>query len=270
VQTVILHGNCQMHDVAHHLRPLMAGTGYEIVFISSFQNWIFKTQPEPDDVARCAVFIEQMSPIYPGKWLPPTFKADLPKDCRYLRVPVLWMKSLWPFHHLDPRNEAIKTKESPSGRYPFGDSLVTRLLQESTDPDVVFQRYMDTDIRQLIDLDRYHEMIMADAHATDRESDLAYAPLLEREFRVTRLFDAVNHPACALIMRLRDDLAQFILNGTAVLTDVPAWIPLVQVPLHPQIVEYFKLEWIRPDDTHLYFQQPLTFTEYLRKLIAFE
>ena len=269
-QTVILHGNCQMHDAAHHLWPLMADTGYEIVFIASWHNGIFKNQPEPHEVERCAVFIEQISPISPGKWLPPTFKADLPAGHRHLRVPVLWMKSLWPFHHLDPRNEAIKSPESPSGKYPFGDSLVTRLLRESTDPDEVFRRYMDTDIKTMLDLDRYHEMVIADAYAADRAADLAFAPLLEREFRVTRLFDAVNHPGYALVMRLRDELARFILNGTAVLTDVPPWTPQVQVPLHPQIVEHFKLEWTSPGDTHLYFQQPLTFTEYLRKLIAFE
>jgi hypothetical protein len=65
-------------------------------------------------------------------------------------------------------------------------------------------------------------------------------------------------------------LAQFILDGAAVLPGVPPWTPITQVPLHPQVVEHFKLEWTRPGDTHLYFQQPFTITEYLRKLIAFE
>jgi acyl carrier protein len=266
---IILHGNCQMRDLSELLAPLVVGRGYQVAYVANFEHWQVKCQPEPAQAAKCAVFIQQVAPgPARASGIPPTYKTDFPADCRELRMPVLWLKSLWPLQRTDPRN--VRTDQHPCGKHPYGDSQVLQLLKQTTDPAVVFQRYMETDITKLVDLDRLHEMAMAEAVAADRVADLPFAPTLERYFRSARLFDTVNHPSHDFKMLMRDVAAEFIFEGTDDLPPVAEPAPVVQVPVHPQVVEHFRLEWTTPDAKYLYLGHSMTFEEYLRMYIAFD
>jgi acyl carrier protein len=267
---IILHGNCQMGFLGTLLQPIVAPLGYKVAHIASAPQLGGNFTPEPQQAAGCHVFIEQVSSISTQIALPPTYKTDFPKNCRHLRLPVLWLKSLWPLQRADPRN--VKTETEAVGKHPYGDAVVLRLMEEYKDPEEVLRRYMATDITTMIDLDRLHEMMMAEAVASDQLADVPFAAMVEANFRKTRLFDTINHPSHQLIVQLRDIVAPLILDGEADpdLQPVPEPVPLTQVPIHPQVIEHFKLEWTSPEATHLYFGKPLTFEQYLRAYIAFE
>ena len=267
---IILHGNCQMGFLATLLQPIVEPLGYNVAHIASAPQLGGNFTPEPRQAARCHAFIEQVSSISTQVALPPTYKTDFPKNCRHLRLPVLWLKSLWPLQRADPRN--VRTETQAVGKHPYGDAVVLRLMEKYTDPDEVVKRYLDTDITTMFDLDRLHEMMMADAVASDRLADVPFAAMVDANFRKTRLFDTINHPSHQLIVQLRDLVARFVLDGEADpdLQPVPEPMPLTQVPIHPQVIEHFKLEWTSRAATHLYFGKPLTFEQYLRAYIAFE
>ena len=264
LDTVILHGNCQMDLMRSLLAPVVAPKGLSVAHVSSFVHPLLQTSPAPELVARCGVFIEQVSPWESA--LPASYASDLPADCRRLRVPALMMKSLWPLHQQDPRNQF--TAEHPFGRHPYGDAQVLKLLRQTQDPDEVFRLYMDVDLKALMSLDRLHEMTLAQAAEADRMADLPLTPTIEANFTRLRLFDTVNHPSPSLQLLLRDVLAEFILEGA---DGLPAWRPppSLQVPIHPQVVEHFKLEWTDANAVYFYGGRYLTFEEYLRAYIAF-
>jgi len=269
VRWIILHGNCQMGFLGTLLQPIVEPLGYKVAHIVSTTRLAGQYQPEPRQSARCAAFIEQVSSIATQVETRPSYSSDFPSHCRRLRLPVLWLKSLWPLQCADPRN--VRTPQDV-GKHPYGDGLVVRLMKEYTDPEEVLKRYFDTDITTMFDLDRLHEMFMADAVASDQLADIPFAAMLEANFRKTRLFDTINHPSHQLNVHLRDIVARFILEGEAVadLQPVPEPMPMTQVPIHPQLIEHFKLEWTSREATHLYFGRPLTFEQYLRAYIAFE
>jgi acyl carrier protein len=264
---VIMHGNCQFGFVLAMLADEMRLCGYEVVCCANFTHPTMKNAPEPEQLARCDVFIEQVSNWHPT--IAPDYAVNLPPGCRRLRVPALMFHSLWPFHQTDPRD--VHNEEFPFGKHPYGDSYVIRLMREHTDPDVIVQRYMELDIKKLIDLDRLHETVVQRWEANDKMADLPMGPAIEQHFRKLRLFDTFNHPAHTVIEMLRDAFAAFILDGKDCVLP-PAFLqhPCVQIPIHPQVIEHFKLEWVGPDSTYQFRddRRRITFAQWLRAYVT--
>jgi hypothetical protein len=119
-------------------------------------------------------------------------------------------------------------------------------MRQYSDPEEVFRRYVDTDLRTIVDLDRWHEMALAEIAAADKRTDLPFGRLFESNFRSQRLFDTLNHPAHVLQELVSHALMGFILEDD---TPLPSTIPehqAIQIPIHPQVIEHFKLEWVSP------------------------
>jgi acyl carrier protein len=262
---VIFHGSCQMGSAATLLEPILA-SHYRLIAVRCYLHPSVVSHPEPAQIERCAVFIQEVSHNRPDNVR--AYASNLPRACRRLRVPFLAMRSLWPFFALDPRN--VRTEAYPFGKYPYGDSYVMQLMKDTTDPEAVFRRYMETDLRRLVDLDRHHEEARRKARANDRLADIPLASTLEENFRALRLFDTVDHTSHALQMLLRDILAEFILEGAGPLPDVPAPQPYVQMPIHPQVIDHFQLTWATAQPRNWYFGEHLTFEDWLKAYIAFE
>lgn len=264
---VIMHGNCQFGLVLEMLAHDMRRCGYELVHCANYAHRTAKNTPEPEQLARCDVFIEQVSNWHPT--IAPDYAVNLRRDCRRLRVPALMMHSLWPLQQTDPRH--VLTEEFPFGKHPYGDSYVIRLMREHTDPDEVIRRYMELDIKKLIDLDRLHETVVQRWEANDRMADLPLGPAIDQDFRKIRLFDTYNHPAHTVTEMLRDAFAAFILDGNeCVLPPALLQQQRVQVPIHPQVIEHFGLEWVGPDSTYQFREdrRRITFAQWLRAYVT--
>ena len=129
--TLIVSGNCQARFVARVLEANPEVTGrYRLVYFRAFRKGDTDTIA-PEDLASCAVLLEQIAhqaPELPGK-------EQLPADCKVLRFPILFLSSLWQQAIDDPRNEASKSKLQPAGLWPYGDRFILKLLDRGISPE---------------------------------------------------------------------------------------------------------------------------------------
>lgn len=268
---MLVYGNCQ----AGWLAQAMSQNGeirgrYEIIYLSDYAE-IPADHPihQPDFLSTCTDAVWQTA----SGCKPPAFLAGLRTDCRQIRFPTLWLKLLWPTYAVDPRN--VPEKDFPWGRYPYGDRLVMKLLQEGVSLDDLPKRYVDTDLNRIVNLDRFAEMSLAELRFNDQQSDVAITPFIESTFRRRKLFGTVNHPTFLILNRIYRGVVGALM-GTAALdqADVPPAdaaevLGSEETPLHPQIIAHFKLTWATPGMRWRYRSAFLTLAEYLRAYAAF-
>lgn len=268
---ILLHGNCQGAWLANVLnRTPEVADEHEITYLANFGT-IPADHPihHPDFLANCSCVLWQTA----SGFKPPEFLDSLPPGCRQIRFPTLWLKLLWPTYTVDPRN---KPEDAfPFGRYPYGDRLVLKLLDKGVSLDDLPKRYLETDLNEIINLDRYTEMCLAELRFNDQQSDIAFTPYIENTFRKRKLFGCINHPTILILDRLRHEMVSALV-GCPAQTDPPApanpgdVLGPEEIPLHPQIIEHFKLEWAFPGMRWRYHSAFLTVGEFVRALGAFD
>jgi hypothetical protein len=267
---VLVYGNCQGGWLADTLRAQSEiAAQFEIIYLSDYQE---RPPDHPINesgfLATCSVVIWQTA----SGCNPPWFLAEVPAHVRQIRYPTLWLKLLWPTYAVDPRN--IREDQFPWGRYPYGDRLVMKLLEQGVNPADIPQRYADTDLNTIVNLARFTEMSLAELRFNDRQSDVAITPFIESTFRTRKLFGSINHPTFAILHQIFHGVAAALLDRPpAVSPPCPANADEVlgneEVPLHPQIIEHFKLSWAFPGMRWRYHSAFLTAEEYLQAYAAF-
>lgn len=268
---LLVYGNCQAGWLTKSLgQHAEIAAQYDIVYLSDYHQ----TPPDhpalqPGFFATCTDAVWQTA----SGCKRPEFVSALRSDCRQIRFPTLWLKLLWPTYAIDPRNQP--EPEYPWGRYPYGDRLVMKLMQEGVSLDDLPQRYLETDLNRIVNLDRFAEMSLAELRFNDRQSDLAIAPFIEGTFRARKLFGTVNHPTLLMLQQIYLGVTAALL-GTSVPENPPPPADAAEVlgseetPLHPQIIAHFKLQWARPGLRWRYRSAFLTLDEYLRAYGAFQ
>jgi len=243
---------------------------YEVVYLSDYGDGPPADHPvrQAGFFATCSVVIWQTA----SACRPPAFLDALPAGCRQIRYPTLWLKLLWPTYAVDPRNQP--EPGFPWGRYPYGDRLVMRLLEEGVPLVDLVQRYVDTDLNSLINLDRFSEMALAELRFNDQQSDIAITPFIEANFRQQKLFGTVNHPTFLVLRKIYQGVVGALLNrngspDVSLPASSVALLGAEETPLHPQIISHFKLIWADPGTRWLYHSRFLTLAEYLPAYAAF-
>jgi len=268
---LFVYGNCQGGWLAGALSQT-AGIAeqFEIVYLSDYAGGPPPDHPvhQPDFFSTCAVVIWQTA----SACKPPEFLARLPAACRQIRYPTLWLKLLWPTYAVDPRNQP--EKDFPWGRYPYGDRLVMRLLDQGVALADLAKRYVETDLNTVVNLERFSTMALAELRFNDQQSDIAITPFIEANFRRQKLFGTVNHPTYLVLTQIYRGVVSQLLGrpaaeGTALPPNATALLGAQETPLHPQIIDYFKLEWTFPGMKWLYHSAFLTLDEYLPAYGAF-
>jgi len=270
-QRIFFFGNCQGGWLAGALsqNPAIAER-FEIIYLSDYvERPADHPIHQPGFLSTCSYAIWQTA--YGCQ--PPDFVGGLPASCRQIRYPTLWLKLLWPTYAVDPRNKP--EPGLPWGRFPNGDRLAMKLLEAGVSLEDLPKRYIDFDLNQLVNLERFSEMSLAELRYNDQQSDIAIAPFIESTFRRRKLFGTVNHPTYLVLNRLYHGLVAALLD-----TPVPAEPPppenaadivgAEETPLHPQIMDHFRLEWAWPDMKWHFRSAFLNLTEYIRAYAAFE
>jgi hypothetical protein len=267
---MLVYGNCQAGWLAQMLQQnAEVANTYEIVYLSDYSEI-----PADHPIHRPGFLSTRTDAVWQtaSGCKPPEFLAGLPADCRQIRFPTLWLKLLWPMYAVDPRNQP--EPGFPWGRYPYGDRLVMKLLQDGVSIEDLSRRYVETDLNKIVNLDRFTEMSLAELRFNDQQSDIAITPFIERTFRQRKLFGTVNHPTFLILNRIYHGVIGALL-GRPVPDDLPAPADAAEVlgseetPLHPQIIAHFKLEWAVPGMRWRYRSAFLTPDEYLRAYAAF-
>ena len=168
----------------------------DIRFVRNYVN--VDDQPLDGDLADFAgkadFFVQQVG----QKVVDPV--ADLvSKKAKRFRYPAVRLNFLWPF----------ATRPHPLARWdpPFNengvfnvylsDAILAGIMEEETDPDRVFERFMAVDPVERIDLDRLFDITRHQFKANEALCDIGLWDELERRFRDERLFwDAGHRPGC--------------------------------------------------------------------------
>ncbi len=264
-RTIIVSGNCQASFLYKTLveSPVLRRE-YRLL-----RHRNFKSREQDslalEDFSKCAILLEQISHKAPE--LPN--KEHIPADCRVITFPVLWMNILWPMEVDDPRNKP--TEQYPAGPFPYGDRTILEWLDAGDSPETAARRYLETDIREKADLQRYYEINFAKAEQLDRRADIQFLKYVYDNFRDNQLFVSRNHPSMPMLRYMRQTVYDAL--------DVPApesdlsWpsggMGDIHVPIHPTVAAHLNLRWYDPEATYKYFSEQLTPFEYYRRYAAF-
>jgi hypothetical protein len=259
--TIVVVGNCQARNLHRCLEESPELTErYRLVYVRNFRKGDQGVVREKD-MARCAVLLEQVAHKAPE--LP--IKENLPAGCQVIRFPILWLGSLWPMATADPRNRP--TERHPTGPFPYGDKMVLRLVEQGMGPDEVAERYLAMDPRDEMDLDRYHEIVVAKLVDLDRRSEVKGGAFVLENFRAAQLLVTPNHPAEPLTRFMRDEV--FARLGVAPpesdLMDAMASLDDFHLPIHPAVAEHFGLQWYDEALQFRYFDERFGVKDFIRE-----
>ncbi len=214
----------------------------------------------------CAILVEQIA--HKSAELPN--KGRLPADCRVITFPILWMNSLWPTAVKDPRNQP--TDAYPAGPYPYGDRLVLSLLEEGLTPEQVAERYLETDINQVVDIGRFHEINEQKSRILDERAEVKLGGYVMDEFIAERLFLTQNHPTMPMLRYIADRIfeALGVEPPESDLAVASGGMQHVHMPVHPMVARHFGLEWYDVDLEYRYHAERYRIAEFIRRYAAFE
>lgn len=267
---LLVYGNCQAGWLARFLSGLPAvAERFAVHYLSDYlSSPADHPTNQPGFLRQCEVVVWQTAATRGD----PEFLAAVPPTARQIRFPTLWLKMLWPTYVVDPRNQP--EPDHPWGRYPYGDRLVLRLLEEGVPATDIAQRYRETDLNTIVNLDRFAKMAFAELRHNDRQSDVAVTPAIESNLATGKLFGTVNHPTYRILRVIGDGVARQLLDDQVELPPAPANANDVlgheEVPLHPQVISHFGLTWARPDLRWRYRSRFLNLDDYLRAYAAWE
>ncbi len=265
-RTIVVAGNCQgsfLHRAL--LESPELSEEYEIIYFRNFRKGDQGPLPR-EHMERCAIMLEQIA--HKAGSIPN--QDALPADCRVLTFPILWMNSLWPMASPDPRNKP--TDKILAGPYPYGDGLILRFLDEGLTPEQASARYLETDVADMIDLTRFHEINEQKARILDERADLKLGAYVTERFRTDRLFYTQNHPTLPMLHLIRQTVfdALGVAPPPSDLVAASGGMGLHHTPIHPKVAEHFQLEWYAPDMEYKQHGGAFQIGEFMRRYAAFE
>ena len=80
--------------------------------------------------------------------------------------------------------------------YPmeYGDSYLNRMIKSGIDPERAVDEYADEDLNNIINLDRFDEIVIEKQKERDRNSEYEFVIFIESRFRDEQLFLTCYHP----------------------------------------------------------------------------
>lgn len=280
---IVIYGNCNAAVLNEALTMLPAvAEQFELYWTRSFTTDGYvdgSRRIDAEILRRCAFFFEQIGSFRDDFLRRNSDLKDipLPPGCRRFRFQPLFMNTLWPFVWEDPRNASTRAPALGEGAYPKGlcNRLIGELLREESDPERVYQRFMEIRIRDKVDLDRLHALTLGKIRALDRDSDIMFGDVIESRFATERLFLMYLHPngpllryLCQEAFRLLDVPADQAIGRLAVLESYK--LGTYEAPIHPEIVEHFGLKWAEGLKYRHHDDGAFTHGEFVQRYIRFD
>lgn len=281
-KTLIVYGNCQADAISSIFGedPVTAEC-FRVLYLRSFDHpsdgW---DELRSEDVANCAVLCEQHDDSRPFP-----YRDLLPVACHTIKFPAIDCTLLWPFSCDNPYNEP-EPPVFPFGRFPYGDRIIIDGIEKGKPPAEILNYYRTGWERFGMNLDRLLEIESARLAARDARCDVKIGDFVLENFRRERLFWSNNHPTSVLLRELvhrliaaglpREPLfAELDLDATITYRFPPEGpLGVASIPVHPKIVEHFRLAWYDAGARHqsfggVTFSEPEYFEAMIRESIAF-
>ncbi|KRA57526.1 hypothetical protein ASD89_07655 [Caulobacter sp. Root656] len=264
--TFVVYGNCNAQALTQFLEALTPlGDSHEIIWARSYGDTSLRLPGvENDPLARCEhlwVQNDEQNPmIHEGR---------TPESCSVLRFPPCNSTVLWPYQFRDSLPvgpDAVR----PEGNFPYGDDLIRRL---SEDPAITPQNVVEAYQAQIrsghvANAVEQNQRLMAER---DAACDVSIADFFWGNFRRTPMQMTFNHPRRAfvqgLFFRMLDRTAPDLTAAAREKADQwPAtYEPFdnFETPVAPAVADALQLEWWTPDHKYIFWDERLTFAEYL-------
>jgi tetratricopeptide (TPR) repeat protein len=292
-ETIIIFGNCQAQVMANCLNSIsLLSNQYEIIWERNVDlpGWPPKEELPQSKIENCAYLFEQIG----RKLIEFPQKDKLPSDCVIVRYPYLKLECLWPLLALnDPRNK-VELPKYGAGRFPYGDKLVIGKIKNNVPKEVIFNEYMQMNIKDHVDLDQRYGEDLQRITLVDEMCDVKVFNFIAEQVIDRRLFHTFCHPTSETMKFLLLEILKMaglieknlsvkeiqsneegnrshaLAGGVAKYFEQPI-LAGVQVPIHPQVCEHFNLSWADTETRYQYFDYgALTFKEYMHIYIDYE
>lgn len=280
--TVVIYGNCAGQTLASVLRQVSFLTErFDVHWVRNFSiRGEGDEQFDPNVLPRCAFFLEQLGNFRGDKRRQAGDLKDLPlpPGCRHLRFPPLFMNTLWPFVASDPRSDACRMPGIGEGPYPkyVCNRLILDLMERESDPDRVYDQFMNIRVRDHVDLDRLHQLTMSKIRGLDRDGDFSFGDFIDQNFSSKRLFLMQIHPTGHMVRELCAQVTAALEvpeEATApLLQGIEGWrgIGGYDAPIHPDIAEHFGLQWAHGLLYRHHSEGYFSYSDFIRRYIRLE
>jgi len=153
---------------------------------------------------------------------------------------------------------------------------MTNTAGERLSFEQALEKYRSTDINEIVDLNQFHEISLAKMQNLDSKVDIPMNWYTEQNFRKEHLFREISHPLPELYSWMGNQISEYMGLGP-----IPEKVirnfesqqyskNLLAVPIHPQVLDHFNIEWGDEDTTYSYFNiADLTFQEHLERYLKY-
>jgi tetratricopeptide (TPR) repeat protein len=268
---IVFFGNCQAQALSDLYRNNLSSGDDDI------QTLLFQTE-DADDVnaLRSAdVIVEQ---VFRG--LNEIVSNNISSDCTRIPFPMAMGAYFWPYASEDHvRNQVYDfAPHLPGGPWVAeeGDSHLNRLIVRGTPTEEAVRSYLALDIATHANLDRLLDLHLGWQRQRDEVAEIDLASIIQHYFRSEPLFSSRGHPelrlfsavAAAVFPRLGIARAA-VEEALAELSHSPLHIH--ETPMHPRLIEHYRLEWLEPEATFTNaWWGPTSFRQWARRYMEYD
>ena len=253
-EVCILHANCQGEPLAELLAasPEFASRWRVHLYTNYTREAI------PDALLKTATLFlyQHLGPEW-GDVASGTLLARLGPAAVPVCIPNMFFLGYWPFW----------TKDSPM---EFGDYFLDKLYEAGAGKAEILRVYLHGDVSRMADLPGIAARTLAAEAAKEERCAVKTADFVAANWRKTRLFQTVNHPAEVLLVHV----AQGLLDHLGLPRLPEAFCQIYSfgyegfdLPIHPKVAAFHTLPFAGEDAVYPVFGRSMTFTQYVSRYI---
>jgi hypothetical protein len=266
LRKLIVYGNCQAAFIETALNRIAAVRSRWTIVRHDLWATGETLRANLADFDECDVLLLQEL----RNWRTHPRHDSLPPGIRVVRFPFCYYAAMWPFDAFQNGNDPNWRFEKGRLDFNYADNMLGRLRSEVPDPEQRFACYRGLGMPDCIDIVHYAEFEAARLLRLDRKLCFTIGQYILDNFRTTRLFHAITHPAAPVMVQLIEQiLAKLDIRDFKYDQAMPDILGFIQVPIHPLVIERLGLKWASLDDRYKFTDQEfLTFDEYVRRYIS--
>lgn len=250
----LLHANCQGGEYETLLR--LTPEFNEEWELHRFTN--YTREPVPETLLRRADFFiyQHLDDNWNELASEPMLRKLKPRAAS-LCLPNMFFKGVWPFW---------------AGQAPidYGDYFLEKLIASGAEKAVILRLYLHNDLSNKFDLQGILEETLDFEEKKEIRCFCKTVPLLRRYWPQEPMFYSVNHPGKRLITYVYEELCRE-LGINALQADILSGRQLgyadFELPIHPQLADFFKLEYVTADTKFNIYGRPMSFAQYASRYI---
>ena len=266
---VVFFGNCQARALADfYVKHLSHGDDVKMVSIDA------RTPADREILAAAHIVVEQIFDDRYDIW-----SEGASPDCLHIPWPTVFGGYLWPFateQHI--RSEAHPFTPGGNWGAEGGDSYLNRQIERGVPTDEAVRGYLELDVARHASLDRLLEMHLERQEDRDECSGIDVCSVIRTQLRWERLFHSRAHPDIRLFAVVAQTVCAklgfsdaMVEEAFSQLAEAPLSFGSNALPMHPRVIEHFRLDWIAPDATYLDpCWGPMTFERWARRYMDFD